>query len=575
MSDKNIPFFGTHEYDQQHLNELLKNPPQPVNFTYTIDQLKAIYANFTPTIDNNPAPNYIEDYYWYLAEHSEKKGDVSKVVNSIYEFYLLEDKNDINRVNDIYNTIYDNIYGIQLPNEYWKVIDKINAHKKYLCDMKFLDDYKIKEQEQKLKEKELKEQEMKKQQTSSTEAIDNFFKSINGVNQNNNPKPSETYVTLEELEPLLSESGYMCYGHGIGRKGNSEEVVDSIFKEGLRTKNNSLYYTTVGLSTPTPELKAQLKEIGMQEPTIENLKREFNNWQHLNSRKIIIARIPTEYINKTGDRSDLDGEMFGAFYTQKTQPNGQKTNYLAPKFIIGCFDVDKQTVRLNKKFEKNLTSESIEKLKENYKKTVAKTNARKERQALGITQEEINLALRNQTQPVNYNTEVYDVFDNNIEWNNTSSEQEEINKLKEQISEYNNQINTLLQNFQPYMQIPKVNREISNVIKKNNDLDSSQMLNSLSDYKEVVETKQYILSYLEKADKFIKDNVGKQQAQNSNQSIDSNSNNEYEQLIEELNESSQVNLQNQTPEIISGVLTDFEQRQENISTTNTTKPFLG
>ena len=360
--------------------------------------------------------------------------------------------------------------------------------------------------------------------------MDNFFNSINGANQKNNTQQQEeTYVTLEQLEPLLSESGYMCFGHGTGRMGNLDEVVDSIFSEGLRTKNNSLYYTTIGLSTPTPENKALHKEIGISEPTLEDLKKQFNNWQHLDSKKIIIARIPTEYINKAGDRSDLDGEMFGAFYTQKQQPNGQKTNYLDSKFIVGCFDVDKQAVRLNKNFERTLTTETIEQLKENYKKTVEKTNARKERQSLGITQEEINLAQQNQTQPINYNTKAYDSFDDDIDWNNISSEQAEIEQLKEQIEKYNSQINTLLANMQPYMQIPKVNQEISKVIEKNNEINSSQIIDSLNDYKTVVEIKQSLLSCLEQANKFIKDNVEKQQnsvteqlpiqAQNSMQSL--------------------------------------------------------
>ena len=89
--------------------------------------------------------------------------------------------------------------------------------------------------------------------------------------------------------------------------------------------------------------------------------------------------------------------------------------------------------------------------------------------------------------------------------------QEQIIQLKEQISAYNKQITTLLSNLQPYMQIPKVNREISKVIEKNNEINSSQIIDSLNDYKNVVEIKQSLLTYLEQADKFIKDNVGKSQ----------------------------------------------------------------
>lgn len=44
-------------------------------------------------------------------------------------------------------------------------------------------------------------------------------------------------MTLEQLEPLLSESGYMCYGHGTGRRGNSDKVVDFIFRELIEKKN--------------------------------------------------------------------------------------------------------------------------------------------------------------------------------------------------------------------------------------------------------------------------------------------------------------------------------------------------
>ncbi len=547
MENNEIPFFGGSEWKQEyesHLEELLKNPPPPVNFTYTVDQLKSIYNNFTPVVDNAHGPRYIEDYYEFNKE--PEHGDVNKVIDSIYEFYSLENKNDLSKVEDIYYTIIDNSYAIQLPNEFWKAENEIRKHLNYLKDIRAINEYQQEKENIKIEQEKARiqqEQQLKEQQISPVERMNNFFNMINEVDQkNNNQQQEETYVTLEQLEPLLSESGYMCFGHGTGRKGNSDEVVDSIFNEGLRTKNNSLYYTTIGLSTPTPEIKAQLKEIGMQEPTIEDLKNQFNNWQHQDSKKIIIARIPTEYINKAGDRSDLDGEMFGAFYTQKQQPNGQKTNYLDSKFIVGCFDVDKQAVRLNKNFERTLTPETIEQLKENYKKTVEKTNARRERQNLGITQEEINLAQQTQTQSINYNTEAYDSFDDNIDWNNTLSEQAEIEQLKEQIEKYNSQINTLLSNLQPYMQIPKVNQEISKVIEKNNEINSSKIIDSLNDYKNVVEIKQSLLTYLEQADKSIKDNVRKQQEpieqqqpvqQENNQSLPDDFWKEFEQPEQE------------------------------------------
>lgn len=245
------------------------------------------------------------------------------------------------------------------------------------------------------------------------------FKTITPTEQK-----EDTYVSLEQLAPLLSESGYMCYGHGTGRTGNSDEVVDSIFNKGLRTKDNSMYFTTIGLSTPTPELIEQYKELGLPEPSIENLKKQFNNWQHQNSKKIIIARIPTEYINQMGDRSDGDGEMFGAFYIQEMQENGKSTNYLNPKFIVGCFDVEKQAVRLNKNFERTLSPETIEKLKAGYKIALEKTKARIDSSSLYVNpnpniQEEQSVV---QSQPSTTSFDSFDFdFDENIEWEDTAS----------------------------------------------------------------------------------------------------------------------------------------------------------
>lgn len=229
----------------------------------------------------------------------------------------------------------------------------------------------------------------------------------------------DMYITLELLAPVLSESGFICLGHGTGRSGNSNEVVESIFNNGLRTKDNSLYYTTIVLSTPTPELKQQYVEMGLPEPTIERLKNQFNNWQHLESKKIIIARIPTEYINQMGDRSDRDGEMYGAFYTQKILPDGKSINYLDSKFIVGCFDVEKQAVRLNKKFERTLTPETIEKLKVEYKRTLEKTNIRLQ----SFESKNVINNTENQFTTVGVDDKYLESFDfdDEIEWEDTNT----------------------------------------------------------------------------------------------------------------------------------------------------------
>ena len=139
--------------------------------------------------------------------------------------------------------------------------------------------------------------------------------------------------------------------------------------------------------------------------------------------KIIIARIPTEYINQIGDRSDRDGEMFGAFYIQEIQPNGKETNYLDPKFIVGCFDVEKQAVRLNKNFERTLTPATIERLKSGYKRALEKTKERIDNSNLYINpnpnteQEQVVQVPQSADQFDSFNFD----FDENIEWEETTS----------------------------------------------------------------------------------------------------------------------------------------------------------
>lgn len=223
-----------------------------------------------------------------------------------------------------------------------------------------------------------------------------------------------TYVTLEQLAPILSESGYLCVGHGTGRSGNSDEVVDSIFQNGLRTKDNSLYFTSIVLSTPTPELIKQYEENGMPRPTIEALKQQLNNWQHQDSKKVILARIPMDYINMMGDRSDLDGEMYGAFMTTRLQEDGTPRYYLDSRFILGCYDVDTQTVRLNKSFERTLSERTKRQLQDGYAKAVAKTKKRTEATSLFPNVAPASEDMQSQRE-TNFDLPDFD-FDDQIDW---------------------------------------------------------------------------------------------------------------------------------------------------------------
>lgn len=152
----------------------------------------------------------------------------------------------------------------------------------------------------------------------------------------------------------------------------------------------------------------------MPKPTIEALKQQLNNWQHQDSKKIILARLPMEYINMMGDRSDLDGEMYGAFMNTQVQEDGTPRFYLDSRFILGCYDVDTQTVRLNKAYERSLSERTIRQLKDGYARAVAKTKKRIEATTLFPNVAPTNENLQPQ-QETSFDLPDFD-FDDQIDW---------------------------------------------------------------------------------------------------------------------------------------------------------------
>ena len=210
----------------------------------------------------------------------------------------------------------------------------------------------------------------------------------------------ETLCTLNDIKDALNEEGYFCLGHGTGRSGDKEEIVKSIFKTGLRTKDNSLFYTSIGLDTSN----------------IEKLETKLNNWEHLESKKIILIRRPIKYINVLGDSADLDGERYGAFMLEREE-SGKRVNYVDPKFIAGCYDTSVHEFESNDKFEKTLSRDSIETLEKQYRVTLEKTNARLERLNM-ITELGSNVNQKESVPEITYDKtlpENFD-FDDEIEW---------------------------------------------------------------------------------------------------------------------------------------------------------------
>jgi DnaJ-class molecular chaperone with C-terminal Zn finger domain len=167
--------------------------------------------------------------------------------------------------------------------------------------------------------------------------------------------------TLEELKNDLDEAGYIILGHGTGSLENPKPI----FQNGLRTKMNSLYYTTIGLNTED----------------IVKLQSQLNNWPHRDSENIILIKLPIQFINTIGDLGDSDGERYGAFFNEHThEKTGKITYYLSPKYILGCYSSKNEQVKMNPNFESQLTSESFKEMLEKYINTLIKTQERFKRE---------------------------------------------------------------------------------------------------------------------------------------------------------------------------------------------------
>ena len=210
----------------------------------------------------------------------------------------------------------------------------------------------------------------------------------------------ETLCTLNDIKDILNKDGYFCLGHGTGRSGDKAEIVKSIFKTGLRTKDNSLFYTSIGLDTSN----------------IEKLETKLNNWEHCESKKIILIRIPIKYINVLGDTSDLDGERYGAFML-KREESGKMVNYVDPKFIVGCYDANTHEFESNEKFEKSLSRETMETLEKQYRLALEKTKTRLERLNM-ITKLGSNVNQKENVPEITYDKTIPENFDfdEEIEW---------------------------------------------------------------------------------------------------------------------------------------------------------------
>ena len=155
-----------------------------------------------------------------------------------------------------------------------------------------------------------------------------------------------------EISEQFSNQGNQYYGHGIGK--DSQEVINSIFKNGLRCSHERLFFTTIAFGEGSEHLFTDQKE------TIEN-------WKHKGSKQIIIASLPTKYHIINVQSGALYRKENAAFYNYIPQEEATKLGiapgyYLKPEFVRGVYDANDRSFTQNDKYYENLPLEEQNKL---------------------------------------------------------------------------------------------------------------------------------------------------------------------------------------------------------------------
>lgn len=163
---------------------------------------------------------------------------------------------------------------------------------------------------------------------------------------------------IVEIENKFSNESNAYYGHGTG--SNNPEIIESIFKNGLRCSHEQLDFTTILFGQGSSTLFKENEE-------------KMNEWQHKESKQIIIASLPLEYHLLDAIGTPLYGKRQAAFYYSISQEQSYELGispglYLKPEFVMGVYDANQKDFISNERYYENLQEKEQEKLMNEIKK---------------------------------------------------------------------------------------------------------------------------------------------------------------------------------------------------------------
>ena len=168
---------------------------------------------------------------------------------------------------------------------------------------------------------------------------------------------------MMDINKILNNPDNMYYGHGTGT--DSQKVIDSIIKNGLRCSHGSLYYTSVAL--------------GFGTKIAEEEKEMMKKWPHKASNIVVVVSLPIKYkIVESYDLKTYNMADAAFYYTPSKEAREQyeltNSPYVMPEFIIGYYDARTDSFFHNPRYYERLSqSDQIElfsQVKQNYFDTI-------------------------------------------------------------------------------------------------------------------------------------------------------------------------------------------------------------
>ena len=191
------------------------------------------------------------------------------------------------------------------------------------------------------------------------------------------------FIKLEELADFCNLENSMIFGHGTASSGNGHEVVESIFEEGIKGWESGGSIASedrgdeaVG-STDLTNNSIILWNSIEGEPNFDKMKGELDNWSHRSAENVILMRLPVDYYHM---ETDVAPERTQAYFTQHEDKDGQLTNYLDRRLIIGNYNAKTGVVEINPHFEAELSEEFKEELAGRLAEVQEQTKKRHEEQ---------------------------------------------------------------------------------------------------------------------------------------------------------------------------------------------------